>query len=174
MLETSLARIVSADPDETKHGAGQSNRLRLRFLEASVDVWMFAFLPALTIVGGMGIVYLGMHARMRQREMIHRERLAMIEKGLAPPPESDPAHYRDLLAPRLARLSNRGVRFRSAGIMFIGFGLGLMVLLIFTAGEPAVGIGVGGAFIVLGLAFLINSAFEGRSDPPTQPSGPPV
>ena len=46
------------------------------------------------IAAGLVMVTMSMRSRERLRELAIRERIAMIEKGLVPSPESDPAHMR--------------------------------------------------------------------------------
>ena len=48
---------------------------------------------ALVILSGVGLMVAAMMNRRRFREMEHQERLAMIERGLVPSPESDPAGF---------------------------------------------------------------------------------
>ena len=47
--------------------------------------------------------------------------------------------------------------------MMVAFGLALMFMLTFAAGEPGVGIGIGGAFALVGVGFFVNSILLGRS-----------
>ena len=47
----------------------------------------------LSIVAGVALMIAAMHNRRKIREMEHRERLAMIERGVVPAPESDPAAF---------------------------------------------------------------------------------
>jgi hypothetical protein len=115
-------------------------------------------------------LYLAMTNRRALREMEHRERLAMIQRGLIPSPETDPLAFEAATAGSYD--GRRSERWRSAGITIIGFGLALMMLLSFTAGEPGVGIGVGGAFAVLGFTLLLNGTQLGRTDPPRRPTAP--
>jgi hypothetical protein len=117
----------------------------------------------LIVFAGMGVLYMAMSNRRAMREMEHRERLAMIERGLIPSPEADPLGF-DAATSRLSGGPARSERFRSAGITIIGLGLALMVLLSFTAGAPGAGVGVGGAFAVLGFTLLFSSGHLGRSD----------
>ena len=42
------------------------------------------------ILAGVAVLWMAMSNRRRFREMEHRERLAMIDRGLIPPPEVDP------------------------------------------------------------------------------------
>jgi hypothetical protein len=130
------------------------------------------------IFGGIVILWMAISNRRAVREMEHRERLAMIQRGLIPAPEADPVAFEmATMGPELG--SRRSERWRSAGITFIGLGFALMMLLSFTAGEPGVGIGVGGAFAVLGATLLFNSSHIASSDlrryrPPVQPQYRPA
>ena len=137
------------------------------------------------VVGGVVLMIAAMNNRRRLIEIVHRERVAMIERGLVPAPELDPAGFEAAagLGPRRAG-SAPGERYRTAGVIMIGLGLGLMVLLTFAAGVPDIGIGVGGAWAVLGAALLLNYFLVSRRDldtfpgstqwrPPT-PREPPV
>jgi hypothetical protein len=140
----------------------------------------------LTILAGVAVLWIAVWNRRQIREMQHRERLAMIDRGLIPPPELDPAGFetRSGLGPPPSDASNRS---RSAGVLLIGFGLGLMMLLGFTVGEPEVGIGIGGAFALLGAAFIVNgmlsapknvppwqAASSSRARGPNRPPEPPA
>lgn len=117
------------------------------------DVEVVLIVMTLMIFSGIGVLYMAMSNRRAWREMEHRERLAMIQRGIVPAPETDPLEFEAAVLP-YQRSSARSERWRSAGIITIGFGFALMMLLTFTAGEPAVGIGVGGAFAVLGATLL--------------------
>jgi hypothetical protein len=117
------------------------------------------------IFGGLFILYMAMSNRRALREMEHRERIAMIQRGLMPAPEADPMAFEAQFAP----VSNgRPERWRGAGVITIGLGLALMMLLTFTTREPELGIGVGGAFVALGATFVVNAAFK-RADRPYYP-----
>jgi Domain of unknown function (DUF6249) len=116
------------------------------------------------MVAGVGIIWMAMQNRRHLRELEHRERLAMIERGLMPSPETDPIAFERAMLARSPE-SRSTSRMRSAGVMMIALGIGFMFLLTFTAGEPGVGIGVGGAFAILGAAFFINSTLMSRSQP---------
>src|SRR5436309_9971634 len=112
--------------------------------------WVF-LIPIVAIVGGLtaGIVSIVTKGRIRELEI--RERIAMIEKGLVPPPEVDPRGFERVMdrydrvrqatdAPW--RRSASSGRHRRAGVTLMGLGFGLM-LLISVAGEaPEAGIGV--------------------------------
>jgi hypothetical protein len=122
---------------------------------------------------GVAIIWMAMQNRRHQRELEHRERLAMIERGLMPSPETDPVAFERAIMLARSPESRSASRMRSAGVMMIALGIGFMFLLTFTAGQPGVGIGVGGAFAILGAAFFINSSLASRSTSyPQLPSRP--
>ena len=114
------------------------------------------------ILAGAGLMMGTIVNRRKMREMEHRERLAMIERGLMPSPEADPMRFEAAagFAPARESVADRtgatAVRYRTAGVLLIGLGLGLMLLITFTAGAPEIGIGVGGAWAILGAASLLN------------------
>src|SRR5687768_18528233 len=101
---------------------------------------------------------------MRRKEHAHRERVAMIERGLAPPPEMYPnmyeappwaqnpgqtpaPHVRERKAPLPAVVS------RKLGVLII-FGAAGIAWLIALVDNPRVALGVGGLLGMIGLAFI--------------------
>src|SRR5262245_11511530 len=98
-------------------------------------------------------------AKSRVRELEIRERIAMIEKGMVPPPEVDPRGFDRAMA-RYERRNPGVYRHRRAGITLVGVGLGLMVMIAFAGEAPQKAVGVGGFIVLLGLAFLVNSLLE--------------
>ena len=110
---------------------------------------------SLMILAGVGLMLAAMMNRRRFREMEHRERLAMIERGVLPSPESDPTGF-ESGAGFSGTESDLGIRYRTAGVLMIGFGLGVLILISSAANNPEVGVGVGGSFAVLGAASLLN------------------
>ena len=111
------------------------------------------------VLGGVILVIASMGHRARLLEMAHRERLAMIERGLPPP--SDPMHhYRD-------QRSNRGRRLLSFGIVVIGLGLAIGILIGFTSRQGEIAMGVGGAIVVLGGAFVATALVQRMFGPDT-------
>ena len=138
------------------------------------DAGFVAVMFALIVLGSIAVLWMAMQNRQLQRELQHRERLAMIERGLIPPPEVDPAAF-ETRAGLAGQPEARGAaRSRSAGIIMIGFGLGLMMLISLAAGEPEVGIGIGGAFAMLGAAFIFNSVALSRREGSRLPPLPPL
>jgi hypothetical protein len=133
--------------------------------------WVWVLIPLAAIIGAFGTAIAATMARSRVRELEIRERIAMIEKGLMPPPEVDPRGF-DRAMDRYDRIqwSTSAARHRSAGIVLLGIGIGLFLVIGVGGGEPNVGIGVGGFLAVLGGAFLINSLFERRRPHETPPN----
>jgi Flp pilus assembly protein TadB len=119
---------------------------------------------ALVIMAGVALMISAMFNRRRYREMEHRERLAMIERGLIPSPERNPAAFESAAGLRPFTESAAGARYRTAGVLLIGIGLGLMMLLTFAVHDLGVGLGVGGAWAVLGGASLLNYSLISRRD----------
>lgn len=138
-------------------------------------------IPIVAIVGGISAGIVATVTRARVREMEIRERIAMIERGMVPPPESDPDTF-DRRMHSVERFQHGHVapRHRSAGVILIAVGLGLMVMLTYAGGVPEQGFGIGGFIVILGLGFFINSLFAPRQfpaapDPPRrdEPPAPP-
>jgi hypothetical protein len=133
---------------------------------------------AMMIFAGIAVLWMAMQSRRRFREMEHRERLAMIERGLVPSPESDPlAFERSLPSSRTG--SPVSARLRSAGVILIGFGLALTTLIWFAAEAPRIALGIGGAFAMIGLAFIANAMLTAQQDmsysmPPPLPMREPA
>src|SRR5947209_16248860 len=121
------------------------------------------WIPITAIIGAFIYAIIQTTVRARVRELEIRERIAMIERGLVPPPEVDPRGF-DRAMDRVERLRDhrgRGAgRHRRAGVTLMGVGFGLMVLIAFTSDETSVAIGVGGFLVVMGIAFFINSLME--------------
>jgi hypothetical protein len=138
------------------------------------EMMVFALLlNTVFVVGGVGVILMAMHQRTRKLEMQHRERLAMIERGMLPSPETDPEQFEASLNRPAAS------RHTTLGIAIVGLGLGLMLLIGVAGGAPDAGIGVGGAIVVLGGAFIVNGYLQRDSRPtrpprPTDPSRPPA
>jgi hypothetical protein len=135
-------------------------------------------IPIVAILAGCAMAIARTMAMARVRELEIRERIAMIERGLVPPPEVDPGGFDRAMA-RFERvrpgLRSGQTKHRRAGITIMGVGVGLMVLIGFAAGDPRTGIGVGGFLLVVGIAFFINSLFEDHSQvaESLRASGPP-
>lgn len=107
------------------------------------------------LLAGIGLMAVVLRGRQRMQELAMEERIAMIERGLVPSPEADPAGFERLLHDR--RPPNRAaLRFQSVGVMFMGLGFALGILLAFVARQPSLALGLGGAIAVLGLTASLN------------------
>jgi uncharacterized membrane protein len=135
--------------------------------------FVLGILVPLSIVttGGVLLILMAMYQRTKTLEMQHRERLAMIERGVVPAPGREPAefeqwqHYHDRPAPA------RGTRM---GIMIIAVGVGFMFIVGFTGGAGGAAVGIGGAIVIVGIAFIVNGELQRRSQPrPVPPFRPP-
>lgn len=142
-----------------------------------MDGWLLSpfIIPVVAIAGGLLVAIVGTISKARVREMEIRERIAMIERGLVPPPESDPATFERRMeaVDRIQmRYATSAPRFRSGGIMVMSVGFGLMLLISLVGGERE-GIGVGGFLVIIGLGMLVNSLLS-RPPYPSQPPPPPA
>jgi uncharacterized protein DUF6249 len=137
----------------------------------------------LTIIAGVTLMIAAMTNRRKMREMEHRERLAMIDRGLMPSPESNPAGFDAAagLGEAPTDAPDRRNRYRTAGILLIGLGVGLMFLIGIAGNSPDTGVGIGGAWVSLGAASLLNYFLMSRRDeenrarwspPPRRPEPP--
>ena len=134
--------------------------------------WPF-LIPIVAIIGAFTYAVVQTLARARVRELEVRERIAMIERGLVPPPEVDPRGF-DRAMDRYERYRERSPgRHRRAGVTLMGVGFGLMLLIGVAGDSMSSGIGIGGFLVIMGIAFFVNSLFENRRDDyPPAPSRP--
>jgi hypothetical protein len=110
---------------------------------------LFAMVFTIGMFSGVIVIYMAMRQRALQMEMLHRERMAMIEKGQVP---MDPQAQR---APGLlSGAPQAGMRSISLGIVVIAIGLGLMSIVGIANDEVAIGVGLGGAIMIVGAAFI--------------------
>jgi hypothetical protein len=129
-------------------------------------------IPIVAIIGGITAGIVASISRGRVRELEIRERIAMIERGMVPPPESDPDVFdRRMQSIDVLQRGHVAPRHRSAGVILIAVGLGLAVLLTFAGGVPEQGLGVGGFVVILGVGFFVNSLLS-HQPLPTRPSSP--
>ena len=126
---------------------------------------VIVILVAGATIGGVVLIGLAVQGRQRVRELAYRERIAMIEKGLMPSPETDPARFEALMAPPRP-LSNKAQRYRTAGVVFTGLGLAQGLLLFFVVPQiRSIAIGVGGAITIVGLTLLANALLMAGDEP---------
>lgn len=126
---------------------------------------LFAGIFIVGMMAGVFVIFMAMRQRSQQLEMIHRERMAMIERGQVP---IDPPNVTHRLIAR-GRSNGTGSRSMSVGIVVVAFGLGLMTIIGIAAGAPDVAVGIGGAIVILGLAFITNSLVSRNTVPDAPP-----
>jgi hypothetical protein len=122
---------------------------------------LLALLPLVGLVGLLGLAAYAIARRSRHRELAHEERLAMIEKGMLPPPELAP------LPVHSGRAALVKSRYRNFGILLTSLGVGIAFIVGVAAGAADIAIGVGGAIVALGVAFITISVLTPDEPPPT-------
>ena len=128
---------------------------------------LFAAVFTLGMFMGVFIIYMGLRQRSEQLQMLHRERMAMIEKGQIPINDG-PSVY-DGRRRTAALPSSRSL---SLGIIVVGLGLALMTIIGIAADAPSVGLGVGGAVAIVGGAFIVRSLMVRPAQEPPAASIP--
>jgi hypothetical protein len=111
---------------------------------------LFAMVFTIGMFSGVIVIYMAMRQRALQMEMLHRERMAMIEKGQVPlelPPHRMPGV--------VSGTPEAGMRSISLGIVVIAIGLGLMSIVAIASEAVSVGVGIGGAIMIVGAAFVV-------------------
>lgn len=130
-------------------------------------------IPVVAIIGGFSIALFAMYQRGKARELRYRERMAMIERGMVPAAPEAALHEGALGRTPAADRVHR-TRHASAGVVIAAIGFGLMLLIGFAGDEPGAAIGVGGAVVLLGIAFIVNGfLFHRESGPLHSPDSPP-
>ena len=117
---------------------------------------------------GVLVILMAMRQRSQQLEMLHRERMAMIERGQNPAPAVDQSDWR-------RSSPTPGARSLSLGIVVVALGLALMTIVSIAGGAPEAGVGIGGAIAIVGIGFIVNSQVS-RHMPPSStlpPAGTP-
>lgn len=135
---------------------------------------MIIVLPTLAlIVAGVVVLIAAMRYRARMLELVHKERVAMIERGLMPP------DLNSITDPQRFQAAGTRSRSFSLGIIVVGLGLAFMTLIGVAAQSPNEAIGIGGAIVILGAAFIVRSLLVAPPavPPPARhadrPPGPP-
>lgn len=126
--------------------------------DGDVAFWSLAMVM---IIGGVVIVLAAMMRRQKIIEMAHKERMAMIERGVGPA-VPNPADPMAMLQQGRTTVAMARSRMLSGGIAVIGLGMALMTLIGIAAGEAAIAVGIGGAVAVLGASFVVIALIRGR------------
>ena len=94
-----------------------------------VMFWPFS-VPIVAIIAWVTYMIVATLSRHRLRELEIRERIAMIERGMVPPPEVDPRGFDRAMRLMDRQEVRRGTgRHRRAGIIIMGVGFGLMLMI---------------------------------------------
>lgn len=133
---------------------------------------IFALVFVMGMIAGVIVILMAMRQRSQFLEMQHRERMAMIERGMTP--ASTSMGGRDIRHDRVA-----APRSMTLGIVVVAVGLGLMSIVGIAAGTPDVGVGIGSAIVIVGIAFIVNAVLmRPQSQPadhrPLPPIPPPI
>ena len=116
-------------------------------------------LPGLFILGGFAVMVATVIRNGKVAELRHRERMAMIERGLTPPePAAGAAGAQQSASSKM-----------TVGIVLCGLGAALFMLIAFAGGAVGIGTGVGGAFAALGAAFIVSAMSAKRDGAPGTP-----
>jgi hypothetical protein len=118
----------------------------------------------MALVAGLSVIFAALRYRTKMLELRHAERLAMIERGLVPPPEMSGLDVEPSGRSQEAVVRGRSM---SLGIIVVGFGLALAFLVGIAGGSFESGIGVGGAIAILGGAFIVRSLVVRQHQPMT-------
>ncbi|MGH9386084.1 MAG: DUF6249 domain-containing protein [Vicinamibacterales bacterium] len=134
-----------------------------------------------TVAAGVFIIVRGLKHRAQTLEMAHRERMAMIEKGMVPSPELNPGHAawaagrgpHVSLGPVLHDVHS-SQRSLTLGIVIVAIGLGFISIIGVAGQSPEPAFGLGGAIVIVGLAFIVISLTKRMTphQPPVMPAPP--
>jgi hypothetical protein len=118
---------------------------------------VIALIPLAAVVGVFIMIAVGTAYQSRVREMEIKERIALIEKGIVPPPELErPASRLRVRRHRAAQ------QFITIGVTVIGIGIAVGMIVAVAGQQARVGYGVGGAIVVFGLALVVNGLIVKR------------
>ena len=95
----------------------------------------------------------------------------MIERGLIPSPEADPAAFDRAIDRHRDEGRRDPAKKRRGGIVLMGIGLGWMVMFSFS-GETHTAVGFGGFLAILGLAVFVSSFVVTAGSEPLDRSRP--
>jgi hypothetical protein len=137
------------------------------------EVTLILILPIAGLIAGVAVLIAALRHRAKVLELVHKERVAMIERGIVPP-ELGPGGYD---TQRLAHTAGTRSRSFSLGIIVMGLGFAFMTLIGIAAQAPNEAIGIGGAIAILGASFIVRSlvaAPHGTALPPAPTLQGPV
>lgn len=130
-------------------------------MDSEEVIWILV-LPLAVIIAGVVVLVAGLRHRAKTLELLHRERVAMIERGIVPP-ELGPGGYEHQRAGHAMGTRSRSF---SLGIIVVGLGFAFMTLIGIAAQAPNEAIGIGGAIVILGAAFIVRSLLTAQPGEP--------
>jgi len=137
-------------------------------------------IPIVAILMPIGIIAVVSYFKSKEREMIHRERMLAMEKGLQPPPEPEQSFHGRERGPRNLLLESGPRNLLLRGLIFLFIGIGAFVSMNwFRMPWTDHMVGPFGGFVTLpllafisiavGLAYLVYYAIEGhKQNPPAE------
>ena len=123
------------------------------------------FIAVFAISGGLGVAYYAIWLDGKKRQLRHIERMAMIEKGIAPTAVAD--SFVD--GPPSGPVSRR--RQRTSGVFMIC--LGIALALMFGLGSGRWGsVWIGALIALIGVANVVNVLWDERDAQRQRPPNP--
>jgi hypothetical protein len=116
----------------------------------------------------LGIVVAGIWSSVRQREIVSRERLECIARGMTPPPTIEElALMNQGRNPATGSLTKRRANIRLTGIVLLASAAGIILFFIALAGilrerDVLCGAAVGLIPLAIGIGFLIDTKIQTR------------
>ena len=111
-------------------------------------------IATVAICGGLGVAYYAMWLDSKKRQLRHIERMAMIEKGIAPTVPGDPGDEAGGWNTHKLRSQRR------SGVFMVCLGIGLAFLF---GGDGDWGdVWIGGLIAMFGVANLVNALLDDR------------
>ena len=123
------------------------------------------FIALFAISGGFGIAVLAMWLDSRKRYLRHTERMAMIEKGIAPSELTDSLGDSRGWSPGV----RRGQRSSGVFMICLGIALGFMV---YSQRGGIQSVWIGAFIAMFGVANLVNALLDERDAQRRQPRPP--
>ncbi len=131
------------------------------------------FIPIVAIIGGITAGIIRAVGRQRLMELVQRERIAAIERGVDPSKLPPPPLFADDWQGRSPARVSQGLMVSGVIVLAAGLGLGLFLRVISEDGGNAWAVGLIPIFV--GLALLISSWLvrppKGTNGGPLSPTG---
>lgn len=126
---------------------------------------MGIFIALFAITGGFGIAIYAMWLDSRKRQLRHTERMAMIDKGIAPAELTESFAESKVWSPGMRKSQ------RSSGVFMICLGIGLGFMFYSQRGGIQ-SVWIGAFIAMFGVANLVNALLDERDAQRRQPRPP--